>query len=118
MEDIDADLTPVLGRLGLAQSVGRRLISPTGSLFYDSDYGDDVRRYLNSPSPATARKAGASAENEAEKDERVERADAAATLAGDDLSIDVRLVDGEGPFELTLNVSDLTVELLTEPGEV
>lgn len=116
VEDIDANMTPVAGRLGLAQSVARRYISPTGSLFYDGDYGDDIRRYVNSPGP-TEMRASAAAEGEAEKDERVDRADVEAFKAGSELELKVVLTDGAGPFDLTISVDELSASLLIESGE-
>ncbi len=119
VEDLDANLTPVSGRLGLAQSSARRMITPTGGLFYASDYGDDVRRHLNNASPAAPRRIAATAEGECEKDERVNRADASATLELEvSLDLKVSLTDDDGPFTFTLSVDDLTAELLVEAGEI
>ncbi len=113
ISSVDANLTPVSGRVCLAQAVARRLISPLGSLFHDPNYGEDLRRYLGG-SVATARRVAASAENEAEREERVERADATATLSGDQLAVDVRIEDADGEFDFTLSVSALTAEILTQ----
>ena len=119
VEDLDPNLTQVSGRLGLAQAVARRLITPTGGLFYASDYGDDVRRYLNNANPSTTLRIAATAEGECEKDERVDRADADATLElGVSLDLQVSLTDGDGPFTFTLSVDDLTASLLVEAGEI
>ena len=114
VDDLDANLTPVEGRLALAQAVARRLITPTGGLFSASDYGDDVRRYLNNPNPSTELRIAATAEGEAEKDERIDRADANATLVGDQLDLVLKLTDGDGPFTFTLSINDLTAKLLLE----
>ena len=122
LEDLDANLTPVEGRFALAQASGRRLITPTGGLFYASDYGDDVRRYLNSQAPSTPLRAAATAEGECEKDERVNRCDVTttqtSTAAGDMLSLQGSLTDDDGPFDFTLNIDGLSAELLIEAGEV
>ncbi len=118
LEDLDANLTPVEGRFALAQASGRRLITPTGGLFYASDYGDDVRRYLNSQAPSTPLRAAATAEGECEKDERVNRCDVTATQVGNALALQVSLTDDEGPFDFTLNINSLSAELLIEAGEV
>ena len=118
LEDLDANLTPVSSRFALAQASGRRLITPTGGLFYASDYGDDVRRYLNSQAPSTPLRAAATAEGECEKDERVNRCDVTATQVGNALALQVSLTDDEGPFDFTLNINSLSAELLIEAGEV
>lgn len=115
-EDLDANMTPVSGRFGLAQSVLRRYVSPTGSLFYDGDYGDDIRRYVNNAGPTEMRVAAA-AEGEAEKDERVDRADVEATKAGSELELKVILTDGSGPFDLTISIDELSSSLLVESGD-
>ncbi len=116
VEDLDPNLTPVEGRLGLAQAVARRLITPTGGLFYAPDYGDDTRRYLNNGggSGSIEQRAAATAEGESEKDERVNRADAEADITGETLDLTVQITDDDGPFTFTLNVSDLSAELLLE----
>lgn len=118
VEDLDPNLTPVEGRLGLAQSMARRLITPTGGLFYAPDYGDDVRRYLNNGSPSAPRRIAATAEGECEKDERIDRCDASATLSGAALSLKIKLTDSEGPFTFTLDIDDLSADLLIENAEV
>lgn len=114
VEDLDPNLTPVEGRLGLAQACARRLITPTGGLFYAGDYGDDIRRFLNSITNSTPLRIAATAEGECEKDERVNRADASVEISGDRLNLEVRLTDDSGPFTFTLSVDDLTAELLLE----
>ena len=118
LEDLDANLTPVEGRFALAQASGRRLITPTGGLFYATDYGDDVRRYLNNAAPSTPLRSAATAEGECEKDERVNRCDVTTTQVGQTLTLQVSLTDDEGPFDFTLNIDDLSAELLIEAGEV
>ncbi len=118
LEDLDANLTPVEGRFALAQASGRRLITPTGGLFYATDYGDDVRRYLNNQAPSTPLRAAATAEGECEKDERVNRCDVTTTQVGTSLTLEVSLTDDDGPFDFTLNIDGLSAELLIEAGEV
>jgi hypothetical protein len=97
--------------LGLAQAIARRLTTPRGGLFYDSDYGTDIRRWLNAAVQPLGR-IGFEVQNEALKDERVKRANATVTIVGGTLNIDLKLVDADGPFTLTLSVNQLTVDII------
>ncbi len=116
-DDIDNNLTPVSGRLMLAQAVARRWLTEPGSLFYDPEYGYGLKRLLNASIDSTgAIAAGLSAE--ALKDERVETCVVDVVLEGEDLAISGRLTDLTGPFTLTLTLSadnPLTLEVLDSP---
>lgn len=109
--DISPALTATSGRRGLIESIARRLITPRGGLFYAPDYGFDTRQYLSgitaSPSVIAA---GVIAE--AEKDERVDQANAVVTFIGETLNIRLEIADGFGPFTFVLSVSKVTVEIL------
>ena len=117
IDDIDPSLTLVDGREGLAQSVARSISTPRGGLFYDSNYGSDVRGRINRPVDDTI--TGRLVEAEAIKDERV--ADVAANVtfveATGDLTISITLEDEAGPFDLVNTISPtgtITVALLNE----
>ena len=117
VDDIDPSLTLVDGRLGLAQSIARRISTPRGMLFYDSDYGSDIRGRISRPTDdkITSRLV----EAEAIKDERIEdvAADVTFAEATETLSIEVTLEDADGPFTLTSEISPtgtITVELMNE----
>jgi len=111
--DLDANLSPVSGGLCLTEAVVRRLSTPRGALFYDADYGTDVRQYLNSAGLSEFAVAAA-VESESLKDERVESAAATVTINAADksLTVDLRIDTDDGPFVLTISVDDLTVELI------
>lgn len=114
--DIDPDLSVVTGRLALGQSLGRRLQTPLGGLFYAPDYGFDLQRRTGAgvPGGSLATLSG-NVENECLKDERVEdvRAKLSFTEATQTLTAELEVVSSEGPFDLVLTVSELGVEDLT-----
>lgn len=113
LDDVSSSFALVSGTTALAQALYRRLTTPRGGLFYDPNYGFDVRLLLN----ASLSDAGYAAivgmiEAECEKDERVytarcllDRTPSAATLT-------LTITTQTGPFTLTLAVGDVTVELL------
>ncbi len=112
--DIDGNLSLVEGRLGLAQSISRRLSTPRGGLFYDLEYGFDLRVFLNTPVRPDEVRRGV--ENECLKDERVDdaRAEVAFNEAASTLTVRITITDGDGPFVFTISVSAVTTELLFE----
>ena len=100
------------GRQNLANALGRRLITPRGGLFYDPDYGFDVRSYLNIA--LTRTKMGelvSGIEDECRKDPRVQNVVAQATPIGSplvDLVINLLVTPAAGPsFPLELSIADL-----------
>lgn len=113
VDDLDDGMTEVSGRLCLGQAIARRLITPRGGLIDDENYGFNVTGYLNDDvDAATLALIQAGVEGEAVKDERVISATATVTFLNGALTIVLALTDGEGPFTLVLNISDVTVEVL------
>ncbi len=115
IEDLNANLTVVTERTCLAQALVRRIISPRGSLFYDEDYGTDVRQFLNAPPrPASVAQA---VESECLKDERVVDVTATVEYLEANTTLQIKLIvedETEEEFALTVLVDELTVELLEE----
>ncbi len=113
IDDIDADLSLVDGKTGLGQACARRITTPRGGLFYDADYGIDVRDFLKQ-SGFSETQAARIIESEILKDERVDNAVAVVNLNQIDetVTIDIALESEFGPFALTVTVGNLTVELL------
>ena len=114
------DLDPMLGLTSgihtLAQGLANRLQTPRGSLWYDPDYGTDVRAYLNGA--MTTQKLGqlqAAVQGECMKDRRVLSAACAATFSASTstLSLKVTGTTAAGPFALVLSVSAVSVSLLS-----
>lgn len=111
--DLDANLTVVSGRLALAQAVARRWLTVPGSLWYAPTYGAGLLTAL-SGSVQSVDEWSRRLESEALKDERLLECTAAVAFANEQLSVRGRLVDADGPFSLTLDVSNLTVNILVE----
>lgn len=113
--DISTDFQVVSGRTALAQALLRRWTTDRGQLIDDPNYGDNLENYINDDmSIADIAKAQQAAVNEALKDERV--VDCTSIASFDDsgvLTLEFTITDGDGPFSLTLAVTDVTVDLLT-----
>jgi len=112
--DLDPTFGVIIGVLAVAHAVARRFVTPNGSLGWDGDAGHDIRDYLNDDLDTSQLSAiAARVRLEALKDERVETAKAQASLTNGVLLITLACTTGEGPFELVLAASKLTVDLLS-----
>ncbi len=116
-DDLDPAFTQVSGTFALAQALSRRLITPRGGLFYDPEYGLDLRAYLNAgitDGDGFAYRLAAQIEGECLKDERVGSVDAQVTFSSvtEKLTVSLSGVASDGPFRLVLSISDVTVEIL------
>jgi len=99
----------------LSNAIFRRLTCPKGALIYATDYGIDVRTFLNATmGPAQLAQMRSAIVAEVEKDPRVQSASAVLTLQSDLLSVRVVLTieTATGPFDLIFAVSELSVERL------
>ena len=114
--DIDAELSTVSGRTCLLQAIARRLITPRGGLLGDTEYGYDCRIWIGASHPRSLGSIASAVAAEARKDERVLQAE--ATVEFDEtletMTIVFRLSDADGPFDATITISDVTVELILE----
>lgn len=118
--DVDGllDLDPAWNLLSgvpvVAEAIARRISTPPGSLPDDSSYGFDVRQLLeDNLDERDEAEARAAIRLQAEADERVLSADVQLSLVDERLRIVLRLLLAEGPFTLTLLVSQLGVEQLS-----
>jgi len=117
IDDIDPALSIVSGNDCLGQALVRRISTPRLGLFYDPDYGIDARRYLGrAVRPNVTSQA---IESECMKDERLEDITVGVSFRSNDepkdkLSITLKCTTDGGPFDLTVAIDDLTVELLDE----
>lgn len=115
--DLRPDMPEISGRLLLAQDLRNRLESAPGSLSWDPlgiDYGYDLRALINTKQRDLKGITGRIS-SECEKDDRVDAATCTAEWTSDSsIRIDITVDDGDGPFPFTLNVTDLTVELLLQ----
>lgn len=113
-EDIRQDLGKVEGDAALAEELARRF--STQFLWYDPEYGEDLRRFVNAidPGPGVVERL---VEAQALLDERVDDAEVEVRREdnGKSLFIDINVTKGDGTnFPLTLKVSELTVEILKD----
>lgn len=115
VSDMEPTLRVISGREALAHAIARRLQTPFGGLWYDPDYGYDLRQFC-SGQLTQASTIASSVELEALKDERVLDAKAAVTVVGKTLDVKVTLTDGLGPFTLVIGVDALTLQLLNPGG--
>ena len=120
VDDIDANLSATTsGNRCLAENIARRISTARGSLFYDIDFGTDIRSRINAAQRLEL--TASQVEAEALKDERVEDVAASVTLGelgtsnGPSLAVSLTLTASDGPFVLVLSVSSLTVEILEQP---
>lgn len=111
--DATPDMAMSTGRRNLAEAIARRYITPRGRLIGAPNYGEDLTQYLNDDLTAgeTARIESVAA-SQAREEERVLAATVKITLADDVMIVKVYLEDAEGPFTLTLSVTNVTVEIL------
>lgn len=114
--DLDRAMRLRSGRVVLAEALARRLETPRGGLFYDADYGLDVRAMLNDAMTENGLAAIEDAIlSEILKDDRVENAEVAATFSMEEESLSVRIevLAGEEPFPLVLKIDDVSAKILT-----
>ena len=111
----DLYFVPVTGYLNLSYAILRRWQTPRGGLFYDPDYGTDLRDWVNqSSAPAGLFRLASSAANEAEKDPRVVSCACQVVYDpnGPGFNVTAQIVTGTGPFALIAGVSQIGVTLL------
>lgn len=114
--DLDAGLSTVSGRTCLLQAIARRLITPPGALLGSPDYGYDCRKWINCTHPRPLGGIASAVAKEARKDERVLAAASNVEFDEDTntMTIKFELLDADGPFEATISISEVTVELVLE----
>lgn len=116
----NVDLTDTMlestGRAVLIEALVRRQTTPRGSVIDAPNSCFDVRDWLNDGMTGTQIQAlQGLIVNELKKDQRVLQVSALVTFnaATRTLTVVETVLSSDGPFSLTLNVSDVTVELLT-----
>jgi hypothetical protein len=115
--DLDPTFSLINGAEVVGDAVARRLVTPRGSLLHDPDYGFDLRGMLNARmTPQQLAYIRNGVEKESTKDERVlsAKVQMSFSMSLQRLKVKVSLETKNGPFSLTLLVSDVSVELLRE----
>lgn len=112
--DLDPWFTSVAGPEAVLEAAARGLVTATGSLVDDEEWGYDLRVHVNDHAP-NARSIEAAVAAQLVRDERVRRATATVTFdeSTGRLSVACLLLLAEGTFRLTLNVSAVTASFLT-----
>jgi hypothetical protein len=115
--DVGTSLSLARGPRNVGNALARRLITPRGGLFYDPNYGLDIRNYLNAGfTPQALAQGQSDVASEVSKDPRVE--DPIVTVVSDlataSMQITITCELAEGPHEFVFGVSLLTVELLKQ----
>ena len=109
-------VTKVSGLQNLMDALVRRLSTPTGSLFWDLEYGYDVRAVLNSEiSVEILKDLESRVVHQLELDGRVDKATCDATFIFSTQKLTLRISITpvqDKTFTLVIGVSKLTVELL------
>jgi len=117
---IDYALSTVSGRQALAEAILRRLTTRRGGLFYAPSYGYDVIGLIGST--VSASEVEQRVLEQVLLEEEVE--DAACTVTFADVggtrsvAIDIQVTDAQGPFNLTLTASELTIAALLDGTEL
>jgi hypothetical protein len=114
---VDLTFAPISGRRVVAEAIARRLSTPRGTLFWDPQYGTDLRVFLNDDIDPirTPMEVAIMAKAEAVKDDRV--VDAVVFVSFDararKLSVHIALELSEADrFEFVLGVDQVTVQIL------
>ena len=105
----------ISGYTNLGQAMAMRLQTPRGGLWYDQDYGTDLRGWLNAAitGPVQAQLVGA-IQSECLKDDRVQACTASVVVdrASSTMTVTINTVTAQGPFSFILAVTSATVAII------
>jgi hypothetical protein len=116
LSDLNPNLTMVSGLAVLGQDILHRLETPRGGLFYDPDYGTDVRAYLNGKmTPQVLSRMQSEVQAELGKDERFLSTSAKFQFVPqtNTLTLNLAVVTAQGPFTLVIEITNVTITLLS-----
>lgn len=115
IDDFDAGMSLVSGTVMLGQALLRRLTTPAGGLWYDAEYGYDVRELVESSHDrASLARAEARIVAQCRLDERVDAVRARLALVQDSLRLELDVECAEGPFRLVCDVTTAAVRLQSQ----
>jgi phage baseplate assembly protein W len=100
-------------RQALAEAVARRLVTPRGAYADFPDYGFDTSALIGSALRDSAIRQRVT--EQVYLEEEIQSCQVDIVRTGTAMQINVALEDAEGPFDLTLNISDLGVEAIIPP---
>lgn len=116
LNGLNPSMPLVGGFYNLGQALVHRYQTPRGGLFYDPDYGTDLRDYLNAPmTSSTLSQLVGDAQSEALKDERIQTCTASPSFdrQSSTLSLSMSGLTSSGPFAFIFSVTNATVALLS-----
>jgi phage baseplate assembly protein W len=115
VDDITPSFTLAAGLKNLGMALARRFSTPRGGLWYDPEYGLDLRQFVDMDvSSAEVNNLPKECAAEARKDERIHDADVRIRFQRRAATMKVT-INGlwlDGPYRLVLGVSQLDVKLL------
>lgn len=112
--DLDAALSTVSGRVALAQRILRRLTTPRGGLVGSATYGYDLTALVGSTVPASVVEQRVLEQALLEEEVEDAQAETISVDSTGEMTVELRVVDADGPFELVLTASELTVSALID----
>jgi hypothetical protein len=111
--DLGVDMAEATGRQVLAEALARRVITPNNTLLDCPEYGFDLTAYCNADiDRRTLAEISQQTKAQFLQDDRVLDAVVEVSYVGDVLIVAATIVDGAGPFRLTLSVDQVDVSLL------
>lgn len=111
--DLTQTMSEATGRQCLAEAIARRFVTETGTLIDDPSYGFDMTALMNDDIDARAiSEISVRAKAQMLADDRVIDASVQVTFLGGVLMVAATIFDKQGPFPLTLAISDVTVDIL------
>lgn len=113
VEDLTPQMLEVSGRLCAVQAWARRLITARASLVDDPNYGYDLTDWIDAD--ATDQEIGeiqGGVDEELTKDERCLSCSSTVTFLSGKLRVVAVCQDADGPFRLTLEVTNVDVKVL------
>lgn len=113
--DLPVRFTAATGVRNLACCLARRLQTRRGTLDHAPNDGIDVREWVNAALDANElSRIAREVQLEVAKDERVDdvRVTAESNSTAESLTLTIYVQTANGPFTLTLNVDDVTVDIL------
>ena len=116
--DVDATLSVVTGNPSLAQAILRRLGTPRGGLLGKPTYGYDIAALIGSSVPVSVIEQRILEQVQAEEEVESVRAQVLFDASRGVLTVQLDIIASDGPFELTITQTALTVEALLDGVEL
>lgn len=115
--DLDPSLAERTGRRALGEQILRRLTTPRGGLPDYPQYGFDVASLIGRAIEPNAVAQRVLEQVRAEQEVEDASLDLETSASGDTITLNIKVVDGDGPFDLTISVDDLDVTAIIPNGD-